>query len=267
MRNVAIFGAPRSGTSWLGQIFNSSSHVCYRFQPLFSYAFKDNISLRSTEEDFGLFYKNLIHTDDAFVLQTENVSGKKGLAFTKASTTHLVWKEVRYHYLLEHIIKSSDTQIIGLVRHPCAVINSWLQAPKEFKDKWKPLEEWRKASKKNQDKKEEYNGYNKWKELTQLYLKLEHKYPEKFKIQVYETLNDNTELCVKALFDFVGLNLEKQTLEFIKESKSLDSIDAYGIHRKEQDSFKWKKQLMWQIQEAILSDPEFIDIDNYFKWR
>ena len=37
MKNVAIFGVPRSGTSWLGQIFNSSPMVAYRFQPLFSY--------------------------------------------------------------------------------------------------------------------------------------------------------------------------------------------------------------------------------------
>ena len=41
MRHLALFGCPRSGTSWLGQIFNSAPDVAYRYQPLFSYEFKD----------------------------------------------------------------------------------------------------------------------------------------------------------------------------------------------------------------------------------
>ena len=43
MTPVFAFGVPRSGTSWFGELFNSSPRVAYRFQPLFSYAFKDAI--------------------------------------------------------------------------------------------------------------------------------------------------------------------------------------------------------------------------------
>ena len=39
-RIISIHGVPRSGTSWLGQILDSSPKVRYKFQPLFSYAFK-----------------------------------------------------------------------------------------------------------------------------------------------------------------------------------------------------------------------------------
>ena len=44
MKRIAIHSAPRSGSSWLGQILNSSPKVCFRFQPLFSYAFKDYLN-------------------------------------------------------------------------------------------------------------------------------------------------------------------------------------------------------------------------------
>ncbi len=267
MQNVAIFGAPRSGTSWLGQIFNSSPNVAYRFQPLFSYAFKNRITLNSEISDINNFFADLLKTNDDFVLQKKTISGHKGIQFNKAQVTHLIWKEVRYHYLIEHIILNSNIKIIGLVRNPCAVINSWLKAPKEFDYRWNPLKEWKYAAKKNQDKPEEYNGYIKWKELVYMYLRLEKKYPEHFKIQLYEKLNENTIKEVNELFDFVNLNFKKQTENFIRKSKSENSQDPYGVYRKKQDNYKWREELPTKIQESILNDDDFIKINSRFKWH
>ena len=39
-----LAGVARSGTSWLGQIFDSSPEVRYSFQPLFSYEFKNRVN-------------------------------------------------------------------------------------------------------------------------------------------------------------------------------------------------------------------------------
>ena len=50
---IAIAGAPRSGTSWLAQIIDSSPNVRHRFQPIFSYAFKNAVNQHSTKEDFS----------------------------------------------------------------------------------------------------------------------------------------------------------------------------------------------------------------------
>ena len=68
-RIVAIHGAPRSGTSWLGQLFNSSENVAYRYQPLFSYAFKQRLTSTSTRREIELFFDDLLFTEDDFVLQ------------------------------------------------------------------------------------------------------------------------------------------------------------------------------------------------------
>ena len=57
-------------------------------------------------------------------------------------------KMVRYHHLVEKLLKEIDQiKIIGIVRNPCAVINSWFKAPREFNKEWDPLEEWRYATK------------------------------------------------------------------------------------------------------------------------
>ena len=51
---VAIHGVPRSGTTWLGSIFDSSPNVIYRNQPLFSYAFKSYLSEHSLVQHLGV---------------------------------------------------------------------------------------------------------------------------------------------------------------------------------------------------------------------
>ena len=65
---IAIFGAPRSGTTWLGQIFNSSVNTLYRYQPLFSYEFKNRLDENSSKHDINKFHSDLINSKSNFVL-------------------------------------------------------------------------------------------------------------------------------------------------------------------------------------------------------
>lgn len=268
MNHVAIFGAPRSGTSWLGQLFNSSPQVAYRFQPLFSYAFKGRLSEESTSEEIRNFYKELLETSDDFVMQRRTISGKDtGLSFRKKEPSCLVWKEVRYHYVIEALLKRSDTQIVGIVRHPCAVIHSWLNAPKEFDPSWDPLDEWRFASKKNLGRKEEYNGYEKWKVLAFGYMRLARDYPDRFRTVVYEDLNLDTTGQLKSLYDFCGLPWSEQTDQFIRSSKSTDNEDPYGVFRKQKRNNEWEGSLPADIENSILTDPDFHRLNSYYRWN
>jgi hypothetical protein len=263
---IAIFSVPRSGTSWLGQIFNSSPHVIYRFQPLFSFAFKDFLSDHSSSTEIMDFYEKLKDTQDSFVLQTKTVGGSAGFSFSKERATHLVWKEVRYLHVIENLLHNSDTRIIGLARHPCGVINSWLRAPREFNKEWDPETEWRLADKKNQGRIEEYNGYEKWKACMRLYIALVERYKDKFIITRYEDLSVDPLREVARLFNFAGLDFTKQTSDFIKLSTSVMSNDPYGVMRKEQDAYAWRTQLNTVVASQILSDPEFIQLNAYFGW-
>lgn len=268
MEYIAIFGAPRSGTSWLGQLFNSSPQVVYRFQPLFSYSFKGRLSEQASSKAIQQFYDDLLVTEDDFVLQTKNTSGKvEEVNFNKEKVSHLVWKEVRYHYIIEALLKNSNTKIIGIVRHPCAVIHSWLNAPKEFKSEWNPLEEWRFAKHKNENKKEEYNGYEKWKELAFIYKELSQKYSDQFHIIAYEDLNLHTSGKMKELYEFCNLPWQKQTQRFIEASKTHHNNDAYSVFRNQKQNDEWKDRFPKKIENAIKNDPDFILLNEYYQWN
>ena len=252
---VSIHGVPRSGTSWLGQIFNSHPDVAYRFQPLFAYRFKDLIDIDSSQAKTDSFFDALYKvTDDDFILNKQEVDTRLYPVFIKKKNPEfLVMKMVRYHHLIEKFIKSThNIKIIGIVRNPCAVINSWLQAPKEFKKEWDSLEEWRYASKKNLNRIEEYNGFEKWKEASVMFLELQEKYPSKFYLLQYEELVDNPLLETEKLFSYVSLNMHSQVAEFIEQSQRQENQDPYAVFKKPGVKDRWKSELNNNISDEII---------------
>ena len=74
---VALYGVPRSGTSWLGQILDSCPDAVYRYQPLFSYRFKNRITTESSTDEIEQFFQELYCADeDDFLNQKEKrISG------------------------------------------------------------------------------------------------------------------------------------------------------------------------------------------------
>ena len=85
MNKVAIFGVPRSGTSWLGQIFNGHPDVCMRNQPLFSYEHKGRLNETSSEFDINCFFEEIYNSQDNFVLMTSDAQ-KNYPNFIKSKT-------------------------------------------------------------------------------------------------------------------------------------------------------------------------------------
>ncbi len=259
MKKIAIHSVPRSGSSWLGQIFNSHPNVAYRFQPLFSYAFKDRLNENSSAEEIRKFFNDLLTTDDDFVLQRNDGKIAKHVPqFFKSNViSHIVYKEVRYNHIIKNLLeKDNEIKVIGLVRNPFATINSWLRAPKEFRKDlgWNELEEWRFAPSKNQNKKEEFNGYEKWKEVAQLFLSLQNEFPDRFYLLKYNDLLIRTFETVEKIFAFSDLEVHKQTMDFLQESKSKEDNDPYGVFKKIEKDEKWKTELDKRIVDAIKED-------------
>ena len=254
MKNVMINGAPRSGTSWLGQIFNSSPVTSYRFQPLFSYAFKDHLTLNSTKSEITKFFNEVSVTDDDFILQTDQLRRKIHSEFQKDVPTHTVMKHVRYHYLLKHILEiSDDIKVIGIIRHPCGVINSWLKTPREFNPEW-DISEWKHGSMKNKNQPGEYYGFEKWKETNSLFLKLHNQYPERFKIIQYDDLVKDRITTTQTIFDFVDLEMTNQTFDFLTKSQEKEIDDPDTAFRLSDVSERWKYELDTYIVNEIHND-------------
>lgn len=261
MKKIAIHSVPRSGSSWLGQILNSSSEVNFKYQPLFSYAFKDFLNESSSKEKIHVFFEDISKSNDAFLNQDDQILKGSYPKFNKSSSSSFtIYKEVRYHFILENLLKKdTEVKVIGLIRNPLAVIHSWWKAPKEFRQDlgWDILEEWKYAPKKNNNKREEYNGFSKWKEVTLLFLELKQKYPDRFYLLEYKDLLATPIITTKNLFSFCGIPFDKSTEDFLIDSTTdaEENLDAYSVYRKTNAiDDKWKLALPAPIIDSVISD-------------
>ncbi len=269
LNRIAVHSVPRSGSTWVGSIFDSHPKVVYKMQPLFSYAFKDRLSPVSDLEEINTFFEELELASDPFLDQLEGKKKNTIPSFSKTEPSTIVYKEVRYHHILKNLLSTDESiKIIGLIRNPFSVISSWLKAPKEFRRElgWRIDEEWRFALKKNLNRPEEFYGYEKWKEVTQLFLHLRKEFPRRFYLLKYEDLLKNTKKEVEKVFSFCNFELTPQTFDFIEKSSSINDADAYSVFKSKKTDDQWKKKLPSYIISEIKDDPDFKDLNMYFKW-
>lgn len=264
MHKIAIHGVPRSGTTWLANIFNSHEKVAYRQQPLFSYAFKDFLDESSSPEKIHKFFREIYKSDDKYLNQVLEIRDGKVPLFNKEKATHLVYKEVRYHYILDNLLQNSDVHLIAIIRSPFATLTSFFKAPSEFHDSWNELEEWNHAAKKNKSARESYFGYSKWKEVVMLFRHLEKKYgKERVTLIKYSDLLENPLERTKDLFSIVKLDISEQTMKFINNSRSFEDPNAYSVFRTKVDDDSWKSTLDRSIVKAIQEDLKNTELEVY----
>lgn len=252
---VTIQSVPRSGSSWLGQIFKSSPHVEFRFQPLFSYAFKGAVRTDSTRAEILDFFEGILRTTDDFILQRDDYHVEYPDLADRAAVTHLVMKEVRYNHVVRQMLQQlPELKLVGLVRHPCAVLDSWIHAPREFKPEWSVEGQWRSGALKNQGRPEEFFGFDKWKEVAQLFVDLEREHPSQVKVVRYADLNTDPFTTVKDLFAFCGLEYAQETEAFIRQSRSKQGTDANSVYRLVRPDLAWQGRLPEGVVREIMDE-------------
>lgn len=255
---------PRSGTSWLSQIFDSNPKVSFKLSPLFSYEFKNVVNEYSSRQDWDNLFLNVINSKDEFINQTyRRVSGEYPF-FDKQDIERLVIKDTRYHNLTLPLLQLyDDLKFVHIVRNPCGAINSWLSAPKEFPQDLNIFEYWRNG-KCRKTGIEEFWGFDDWLLLTKKYFELESLYPKQVKVFFYDEIVKKPYAEVKSMFDYVGLELCEQTINFIKRSTSNHNISEYSVYKKKEVVDKWKKELHPLIIEEIKSELIGNKLDSYF---
>jgi len=232
---VAIHGVPRSGTSWIGEVVNSSPHVCYKYQPLFSYCHKHYLGDCSTREDIESFFTRIESHSDDFTDQVHRRRDGEFPHFQKGHVTHVAYKEVRFHGLLFNMMRRHDRlKLVAVIRCPIAVVASWYRAPREFRGDlgWKIDEEWRYAVKKNLNRPEEFNGFERWKDAAMIFMALLQQFPDRVHIINYAMFKRDVQQSAHTLMRFLGLNNDPQTARFVDESTSGSGIEKpYSVYR------------------------------------
>jgi hypothetical protein len=252
MKKLAIFGVPRSGTSWLSQIINSHPDVISRSQPLFSFGHKGKLTIDSTRQEINQFFDEIARTQDPFALMKGDMHKSYPVFDKSVVSTHISFKETRYLNIVENILRqSSEVKIIGIVRNPLACLVSWIQAPKEFKPEWDVLLEWRSAPSKNQGRPEEFFGFDKWKEVAGNFVKFEATFPEQFRLVRYDRLNADPIAITSDLFRFCGLDMHPQVVAFIDASQGAHDPDPYSVFRAKANDTQWLSVLPAAIVNEV----------------
>lgn len=265
--SIVTVGMPRSGTSWLSQIVDSSPQVRFRLSPFFSYAFKNAVNEYSSKEEYERVFQGAYHSDDVFMCRTKERQAGNYPVFEKKDNApeFLAIKMTRFHNLIFRMLTLFDNlKIVSIVRHPCGVIHSWLTTPKEFPSDANPMQEWR-AGTCRKTGPGEFWGFDDWKSVTHFHIDLEQKFPKRFIILQYETLVDHPARETRKLFDFLGLAYTEQTSRFLRSSHQHHAKDPYAVFKSPDVKDRWREELNPIIREAIINEIEDTDLRRFLK--
>lgn len=252
MRKLIITGMPRSGTSWLGQIINSSPKVMFRTEPLFAYRFKNIINQQSSCQEINNFFISLIDINDDFILQTENQEAGYYPKFKKTHPNILAFKTTRHFELIERYLECvSNLDVIAIIRHPCATINSWFNSYREFEKKGCLKEQdWRTGGCRK-GVIGEYWGFNDWLESTKMFLAFSEKYSN-FHLIRYSDLVRDTNPTVNNLFSRVGIDNSSQTENFLVHCHQRHDSNSYSVYKSKSVLDLWETELDRNISDKII---------------
>lgn len=259
---ISIQSAPRSGSSWLLEIFNSSPNTKCVYQPLFSYSFKNYFNNKEINQDtFNNFINQIKNTQDEFcnMKTTFHTNNDKNnlFEFEKNNITHVVMKHVTHHYLTEKMLSSNQNlKIIFLYREPEDVINSQIKAKKEN------LEDWLNGKDRNIDD-SNFFGFNKWCELNELFFKLKKKFNNNILFVKYENLLNDTFNEVKKIFNFCEIKMTDETINFIELSTTKHDDYDYSCLKNSKILKERKNNLPEHIKSYIQKNKNLNLLDNF----
>jgi Sulfotransferase family len=264
---IFLSGMPRSGTSWLSQVFDSSPQVRFRLSPVFSYELKNSVNEDSDRNAWELLFERAYHSDSEFMDQTyRREAGEYPIFSNKENLPEfLVVKDTRFHNLTERMLALlPEMRMVGIVRHPCGAINSWLRAPKEFPTEEEPLRQWRTGECRKIGF-GEFWGFDDWKWVTNLFLHMERGNPERFFLVQYEDIVSDPFHWTRAMFDFCGLNFSDQTEQFLVASQSVHVDNEYAVFKSPDVKDKWQTQLDPAIIRAITDELQGTSLERFLK--
>ena len=172
-------------------------------------------------------------TDDEFICQKlQRQAGTLPFVNKSELVTHVIYKEVRYHHILENLLRvDEDLKLILLIRDPVEVINSWINAPKEFDSNWDIDKQLISAKDKNLGRKENFYGLDAWVQTTRLFEHLAKSYKKRVVLINYSTLKCRLMQTVENIFKFCNLELTNSTYSFLNESLEKKVSDPYSVFR------------------------------------
>ncbi|HKX46391.1 MAG TPA: sulfotransferase [Planctomycetota bacterium] len=254
-RVVYLAGVARSGTSWIGQILAAHPRVRFRFQPLFAYEFQGRVDEGSPAEAYERLFDELFESRADFLLQRDKrASGEYPELRETGAEDVLAFKENRYQSVIAPMLRRVPRlSVVGIVRNPCAVLNSWRQNAKEFPPGADFEREWRHGLCKNRGP-QDYFGYYRWKEVAHLYLDLAAQHPERFHLLHYEQAVREPAAEAAKLLAFCGLGPDPAVDAFVRASTSTHHASYYAVFKGAEVADRWRAEMPPHVVAEIEAD-------------
>ena len=267
MKIFWIAGMPRSGSTWLSQIFASSPQVRLKFCPLFSYEFKNKLDETATSDQWKELFEDVYNCSSEYLDQ--EYLRKKGLVpqfdLKNDNPSSLVIKSTRFHNLVPSILDlDKDIKFVHLVRDPRASIHSWLTNPYEFPKDAIPTEEWRSGACRKTGL-GEFWGFEDWKYVNGQALELQARYPERFQIVQYEDLVRDVENGVQTLFEYCDIEYHAQTVAFLNASRHTHLDNKRSVFKKQASHQSWIKNLDPEISIACQREVQDTPLERFLR--
>lgn len=253
-RRIAyVTGMPRSGTSWIAQMIAAHPDVRLKLAPLFSHELKDRLDHGATAAEWRGFFRTVYETasdymDQGFLRRTGAVP-----EFTERSAEPAVLaiKSTRHHHLTRHLLAACDEiSWLGVVRHPCGAIHSWLSNPLEFPPAGDPASEWR-SGRCRKTAAAEFWGFDDWMTVTSMFVDLATRHPDRFMLLHYERFVADAEREIRPVLARIGLDLHPQVTRFVRDSQARHSPDHRSVFKLPAVADRWRTELDPGIRTAI----------------
>ena len=113
------------------------------------------------------------------------------------------------------------------------------------------LKDWLDGKDKNQNKEENFFGFNKWLEVKEIFYTIKEKYPDNIIIVNYEDLVKNTLVEIEKICKFCNVIFHNNMKESIKLMKSKNEEYDYSVFKNENTLYKWRGKLNNKIVKYI----------------
>ena len=263
---IWLTGMPRSGTTWISQIFASSPDVLVKFCPLFSYSFKNALDKTSTGFKWQQFFSRVYDTEDDYMDQRHlRTKGLVPVFAPKIDPSTLLIKSNRFHDLTESVLQTCpNVKFVSIVRHPCAVIHSWISNPLEFPADLDPKKQWRNGSCRKTGP-GEFWGFEDWKRVTALHLRLALEWPDRFLVRQYKNFLKSPLKSSQELFYRLGLEMTQSTRDFIAASQSKHDAHRRSIYKDPSKLNDWKISMDLDIAAEIIAELKGTELAVFLK--
>ena len=232
---------------------------------MFDYQFKGAITEDASREEWQRVLEGAYSSDSEFMSQRHRRAAGDYPTFAEKDEAPelLVCKFDRFQNLMESLlVRFADARMVGLVRHPCGAIHSWLNAPKEFPPDADPLVHWRSGACKKAEFGDHF-GFDDWLWTTRLFLRLERERPDQFRLMRYEDFVEDAAARTEELFAWLGLELGPQTREFVAASQSRSSSGVYSVFKSRTVKDRWRQELQPEIRDAILAELTGTELERF----